>query len=253
MEEDLQDMVDSTRYCIQQALSKLSTTGRSVSDVKGVGITNQRETACVWSRSSGKPLHPAIVWLDARTAPTVKALGSKTEHGMDVLKKRTGLPLSTYFSAVKLRWLLDNVDAVREAHAKDDLMFGTVDTWMLWNLTGGMDGGLFLTDVTNASRTMLMDLETLDWDADALSFFGIKRSCLADIVSCSQVYGQMAHGPLEGVPIAGMIGDQQAALVGQKCLSLGESKNTYGTGCFLLYNTGTDIVPSNHGLLTTVR
>jgi glycerol kinase len=210
-------MLETTQDCIHKALSQL----KDQPLIKGIGITNQRETTCVWSKSTGKPLHHAIVWPDSRNTQTVKTLAQKSDKGLDVLRKKTGLPLSTYFAAVKLRWLLDNVDAVREAHEEDDLLFGTVDTWMLWNLTGGVKGGRFLTDVTNASRTMLMNLETLDWDDEALEFFGIKRSCLADIVSCSQIYGDMADGPLKGVPIAGMIGDQQAALVGQKCLSVG--------------------------------
>lgn len=161
------------------------------------------------------------------------------------------LPLSTYFSATKLRWLLDNVPEVQKAHDSDDLMFGTVESWVLWNLTGGIDGGLHLTDVTNASRTMLMNIRTTEWDKDCLDFFGIRASCLPKIVSNAEVYGKISCGSFKGLPIAGMIGDQQAALVGNKCVELGSAKNTYGTGAFMLFNTGEEVVPSNYGLLTT--
>lgn len=196
-------------------------------------------------------LTSAIVWPDTRNTVTVRLLGLKTKHGSDVLKEKTGLPLSTYFAGTKLRWMLDNVDAVKEAHDKDDLMFGTVESWVLWNLTGGVNGGLHLTDVTNASRTMLMNLKTLQWDDECLKFFGFRDKILPKIVSNAEVYGKVSSGAFEGLPIAGMIGDQQAALVGNKCVELGSAKNTYGTGAFMLFNTGHEIVPSNYGLLTT--
>jgi len=252
MEERPQDIMDAINKCIEQGVDELEKKGIKKSEIKGVGITNQRETACVWSRKTGKPLYNAIVWPDTRNTGTVRQLAAKSDKGVDAIKAKTGLPISTYFAGVKLKWMLDNVDAVKEAHDSDDLMFGTVDTWILWSLTGGLNGGLFLTDVTNASRTMFMSLKTLSWDDELLEFFGVKKSCLAEIVSNAEVYGKMSSGALQGVPIAGLIGDQQGALAGQKCLAAGEAKNTYGTGCFMLYHTGKEVVPSNHGLLTTV-
>jgi len=246
------EIMSSIYTCIEGGLDKLVEKGYKREDVKGVGITNQRETACVWSRKTGRPVHNAVVWPDTRNTTTVRQLASKSDKGVDALKEKTGLPLSTYFAGVKLRWLLDNDQAVKAAHDSGDLLFGTVDTWILWNLTGGLDGGVFKTDVTNASRTMFMNLKTLAWDDELLDFFGVKKECLAEIVSNSEIYGKISSGSLKGLEIAGMIGDQQAALAGQKCLTAGEAKNTYGTGCFMLYHTGPDINISNHGLLTTM-
>ena len=198
-------------------------------------MTNQRETTALWRRSTGEPLHNAIVWMDTRTDALVDELSR--HGGKDRLRERTGLPLATYFSGLKLRWLLDNVPGAKQAAEAGDLMFGTIDSWLLWNLTGGRQGGLHLTDVTNASRTQLMNLATLDWDDEILQLLDIPRALLPKIRSSSEVFGY-AKGALEGVAIAGLIGDQQSALLGQACLSPGEAKNTYGTGCFLLMNTG---------------
>nr|KAG5703569.1 hypothetical protein BaRGS_000954 [Batillaria attramentaria] len=193
------------------------------------------------------------VWLDLRTASTVKSLIEKTpQKNKDYLRPYCGLPITTYFSAVKLRWLLDNCEKVRQAVKDGRCMFGTVDSWLMWNLTGGVNGGCHITDVTNASRTMLMNIHTLQWDDFLCRFFDIPKAVLPEIRSSSEVYGKMASGPLQGYPISGILGDQQAALVGQTCFKLGQAKNTYGTGCFLLYNTGTQPVESKNGLLTTV-
>jgi glycerol kinase len=220
--------------------------------IAAVGITNQRETALVWDRTTGEPVYNAIVWQDTRTDGIVRKLG-ELGGGQDRYKAKVGLPLATYFSGPKVRWILDNVDGAREKADKGDLVFGNMDTWVLWNMTGGVDGGLHITDPTNASRTMLMDLSTLSWDADIAAEMGIPLSMLPEIRSSSEVYGQgRAGGNLPGVPISGDLGDQQAATFGQACLSVGEAKNTYGTGNFMLLNTGTDQVPSNNGLLTTV-
>jgi glycerol kinase len=210
-----------------------------------IGITNQRETTVVWSRKTGKPIANAIVWQDMRVAGDVARLAR--EIGDDFFRSRTGLPLSTYFSALKLRWILENVEgALRQAEA-GELLFGTIDTFLAWKLTG-----LHITDVTNASRTQLMNLKTLAWDAELLKAFSIPAQMLPRICSSSEVYGRVKEGPLSGVPVAGILGDQQAALVGQTCFKSGEAKNTYGTGCFLLMNTGEEPVASKHGLLTTV-
>lgn len=254
MEEDPEEIYESCLECVNKAIEKLeSETEYKRGDVKGFGITNQRETTLVWDKKTGKKLYNAIVWPDTRNTSTVKKLAKQSKDGLDALKEKTGLPISTYFAGVKLRWLLDNVKEVAEAHENKTLLFGTVDTYLLWKFTGGLDGGLLYTDVTNASRTMFMSLKTLDWDAELLEFFGVDKSCLAQIVSNSQVYGDMKCGSnLDGVPIAGLVGDQQGALVGNKCFQPGQAKNTYGTGCFMLLNTGEDIVASKNGLLTTV-
>jgi glycerol kinase len=224
------------------------------SDIAALGITNQRETAVVWDRRTGRPLHNAIVWQDTRTDRIASAL--ERDGRGDVIRAKSGLPPATYFSAAKVQWILENVNGARAAAERGDALFGTTDTWLLWNLTGGARGGVHVTDVTNASRTMLMDLETLDWDDELLSFFGIPRTMLPSIASSSplQPYGvTSADGPLGGeVPITGILGDQHAAMVGQVCLQPGEAKNTYGTGNFLLLNTGEQIVRSSNGLLTTV-
>ncbi|HXK07092.1 MAG TPA: glycerol kinase GlpK [Verrucomicrobiae bacterium] len=214
-------------------------------DIGAVGITNQRETTVMWDRRSGDPVHNALVWQDTRTAPAVAEMA---RPNLDRFRAQTGLPLATYFSALKICWILDRVPGARERAAAGDILFGTIDSFLTWKLTGG----LHITDCTNASRTQLMNLATLDWDPDLLDAFRIPRACLPRIASSSEVYGNIAAGPLAGVPIAGILGDQQAALAGQACFHPGEAKNTYGTGCFLLLNTGTKPVPSNHGLLTTV-
>jgi len=226
-----------------------------VADVAAVGITNQRETTVVWNRRTGKPYHNALVWMDTRTGELVTEFsksGGSTGGGPDRFREKTGLPLATYFSGLKLRWLLDHVPGLRADAERGEALFGTMDAFLVWHLTGGTNGGLHLTDVTNASRTQLMDLKTLDWDDDLLAAFGVPRAMLPQIRSSSEVYGHVTSEVLPGVPLAGILGDQQAALVGQTCFAPGEAKNTYGTGCFMLLNTGTDLVPSNFGLLTTV-
>jgi glycerol kinase len=235
-------------------MSTLNATNLSSKDIVALGITNQRETTLVWNRNTGRPYYNAIVWQDTRTDRIASAL-DRDGRG-DVIRHKAGLPPATYFAGGKLQWILDNVEGVRAAAERGDAVFGTIDTWLLWNLTGGPRGGVHVTDVTNASRTMLMDLETLDWDDELLSFFGIPRAMLPSIASSSprQPYGVTTpDGPLGGeVPITGILGDQHAAMVGQVCLQPGEAKNTYGTGNFLLLNTGEQIVRSRNGLLTTV-
>ena len=220
------------------------------SDLVAVGITNQRETTVVWDRKSGKPAHNAIVWQDTRVADSVTEFAKS--GGQDRFRHQTGLPLSTYFSGLKIRWLLENVAGLRARAEAGDVLFGNVDTYLVWQLTGGGKGGVHITDVTNASRTQLMNLHTLDWDAEILSAFRIPRAMLPKIRSSSEVYGTATETALKGVDIAGILGDQQAALVGQTCFQPGEAKNTYGTGCFLLVNVGERPIPSQHGLLTTV-
>ena len=222
-----------------------------VQDVVAVGITNQRETAVVWNRKTGKAYYNAIVWQDMRTADLV-AKFSMGEHGQDRFREKTGLPLATYFSGLKVKWLLDNVPGLRADAERGDALFGNMDAYVIWNLTGGIHGGLHLTDVTNASRTQLMNLQTIDWDDELLANFTVPRAMLPQIRPSSEVYGTVKSEVLPGVPIAGILGDQQAALVGQTCYEPGQAKNTYGTGCFLLMNTGTELRPSTCGLLTTV-
>lgn len=224
----------------------------SATDIAAVGITNQRETAVVWNRKTGKPYYNAIVWQDMRTAELVTQFAAQSPLGQDRFREQTGLPLATYFSGLKLKWLLDNVPGLREDAQRGDAFFGNMDSFVVWNLTGGTNGGLHLTDVTNASRTQLMDLRTLDWDDALLDAFTVPRAMLPQIRPSSEVYGTVASEVLPGVPIAGILGDQQAALVGQTCFEPGQAKNTYGTGCFLLMNTGTELRPSTCGLLTTV-
>jgi glycerol kinase len=224
----------------------------STADIAAIGITNQRETAVVWNRKTGKPYYNAIVWQDMRTADLVAQFAADSPDGQDRFREKTGLPLATYFSGLKLKWLLDNVAGLREDAERGDAFFGNMDSFVVWNLTGGPNGGLHLTDVTNASRTQLMDLKTLDWDNDLLDAFTVPRVMLPQIRPSSEVYGMVQSEVLPGVPIAGILGDQQAALVGQTCFEPGQAKNTYGTGCFLLMNTGTELRPSTCGLLTTV-
>lgn len=228
----------------------LESAGVGAESVAAIGITNQRETAIVWDRSTGEPVCNAIVWQDTRTQPLIDRLAA--EGGIRRFAEVTGLPLATYFSASKIAWILDNVEGARERAERGDLLFGTPDTWVLWNLTGGPDGGVHATDVTNASRTLLMDLRTLDWDDALLGAFGVPRSMLPSIRSSSEVYGEAKGTALDGTPIAAILGDQQAATFGQVAFERGESKNTYGTGNFLIVNTGDQIVESEHGLISTV-
>ncbi len=251
VEHDPVEIWDRTSSVVQTGLNKAGLTYR---DLAALGITNQRETALVWDRRTGRPYYNAIVWQDTRTDRIATAL-DRDGRG-DVIRRKAGLPPATYFSAGKVQWILENVDGVREAAEAGDAIFGNTDSWLIWNLTGGKDGGVHVTDVTNASRTMLMDLETLDWDDELLSFFTIPRSMLPQIRPSSEPnhYGTtLASGPLGGeVPLSGILGDQQAATVGQVCFAPGEAKNTYGTGNFMLLNTGEELVRSNAGLLTTV-
>ena len=251
MEHNPVEIWERTGSVLQTALNR---TNLRAGDLAALGITNQRETTLVWDRHTGRPYHNAIVWQDTRTDRIASAL-DRDGRG-DVIRHKAGLPPATYFSAGKAQWILEHIDGVREAADRGDAIFGTADTWVLWNLTGGPRGGIHVTDVTNASRTMLMDLETLDWDDELLSFFDIPRQMLPRIASSSsaEAFGATSStGPLEAaVPITGILGDQQAAMVGQVCLSAGEAKNTYGTGNFLLLNTGEKIVRSENGLLTTV-
>ncbi len=236
-----------TQEVIAEALQPKGLTAK---DLAAVGITNQRETTVVWNRKSGEPVYNAIVWQDTRVSGYVEELSRS--GGQDRFRGKTGLPLATYFSGLKIRWILENVPGVSTLAASGEVLFGNVDTYLLWNLTGGTNGGIHITDVTNASRTQLMNLETLAWDEEILGLFGIPAAMLPRIVSSSEVYGQIASGPLGGVPLAGDLGDQQAALVGQTCFEPGQAKNTYGTGCFLLLNTDDKLVQSKFGLITTV-
>jgi len=219
-------------------------------DLAAIGITNQRETTVVWDRRSGAPLCNALVWQDTRVADMLPRYVDKP--GVEFFRTRTGLPLSSYFSSLKIRWILDNVPDARRLAEAGDALFGNIDTFLVWHLTGGPHGGLHVTDVTNASRTQLMNLQSLDWDADLLTAFDIPRAMLPEIRSSSERYGEAVPEAIRGVPIAGILGDQQAALVGQTCFRPGEAKNTYGTGCFMLMNTGETAVQSRFGLLTTV-
>jgi len=241
VEHDALEIWERTQQVIRGALAKAEAES---SDVAAIGITNQRETTLVWEKATGRPIYNAIVWQDTRTDVICNQLAKS--GGQDRLRDKTGLPLATYFSGPKIKWTLDNVPGAREQAEKGELLFGNMDTWLIWNLTGA-----HVTDVTNASRTLLMNLVTLDWDADILSLLGIPREMLPRIVSSSEVYGH-AKGALGGVPVAGDLGDQHAALFGQTCYSPGEAKNTYGTGCFMLMNTGEVPVPSKNGLLTTL-
>jgi glycerol kinase len=248
VEHDASEIWRNMQEVIGVALSKADITRH---DVVGIGITNQRETTVVWERATGKPIYNAIVWQDTRTQEIVNRLAGNA--GVDRFKATVGLPLSTYFAGTKIVWILENVEGARERAERGELLFGTTDTWVLWNLTGGPDGGVHVTDVTNASRTLLMSLTTLQWDEDILKEFGIPRSVLPEIRSSSEVYGTAESSSLlREVPIAGILGDQQAATFGQAAFGAGEAKNTYGTGNFLIFNTGTEIVHSKNGLLTTV-
>jgi glycerol kinase len=241
VEHDPLEIWENTQEVMQAALQK---SGLKPADLAAIGITNQRETTVIWDRVSGKPIHNAIVWQDTRTDAICSDLAK--EGGQDRLRNKTGLPLATYFSAPKIKWLLDNVPGALGRSENGDLLFGNMDSWIIWNLTG-----VHVTDVTNASRTLLMNLKTLDWDAEILGLLGIPRSLLPEIRSSSEIYAS-ARGQFAGVPVSGDLGDQQAALFGQTCFTPGEAKNTYGTGCFMLMNTGLEAVASKSGLLTTL-
>jgi glycerol kinase len=246
VEHDAREIWLRTREVIGGALAQ---SDAEAGDIAAIGITNQRESTVVWDRATGEPIHNAIVWQDTRTDQLVRELAG--DEGVDRLRERVGLPLSTYFSGPKVTWLLDNIAGARGRAENGELAFGTMDTWVLWNLTGGTDGGVYVTDVTNASRTMLMDLETLDWHEPSLELMGIPRALLPEIRSSSELYGEAAGTAVGGRPITGILGDQQAALFGQTCFARGDAKNTYGTGSFLLLNTGGEIARSQN-LLTTV-
>jgi glycerol kinase len=251
VEHDPTEIWERTSTVIRTALTRANL---QVTDLCALGITNQRETAVVWDKSTGRPLYNAIVWQDTRTDRIASKL--EREGAGDVIRRKAGLPPATYFSGGKIQWILENVDGAREAAERGDAVFGNTDTWVLWNLTGGVDGGVHVTDPTNASRTMLMDLETLDWDDELLGFFGIPRSMLPEIKPSSYAEGYgttRSNGPVGGeLLLTGDLGDQQAATVGQVCFAPGEAKNTYGTGNFMLLNTGTELVRSKSGLLTTI-
>ncbi len=244
VEHDAMEIWERTQEMIRAGLGKIQ-----LSDLAAVGVTNQRETAVVWDRSTGQPVHNAIVWQDTRTDQICNELSA--DGGQDRFRTTTGLPIATYFSGPKIKWILDNVDGVRAKAESGEVVFGNIDTWVIWQLTGGPDGGAHVTDVTNASRTMMMNLETLDWDDEILGILGVPRAMLPQIRASSEVYGE-AKGDLAGIPVAGDLGDQQAALFGQTCFAVGEAKNTYGTGNFLLLNTGNEAVQSKSGLLTTL-
>ena len=244
VEHDAMEIWERTQEVVRAGLDKVQ-----ASDIAAVGVTNQRETAVVWDRSTGQPVHNAIVWQDTRTDQICNELSA--DGGQDRFRAKTGLPIATYFSGPKIKWILDNVDGVRARAESGDVVFGNIDTWVIWLLTGGADGGAHVTDVTNASRTMMMNLETLDWDDEILGILGVPRAMLPEIRASSETYGEARNG-LAGIPVAGDLGDQQAALFGQTCFSVGEAKNTYGTGNFLLLNTGSEAVQSKSGLLTTL-
>ncbi len=249
VEHDPMEIWARTQDVVKGAMNRAGITAK---DLAAVGITNQRETTVVWDKNTGKPYHNAVVWMDTRNDKIVAEMAK--DGGQDRFRPQVGLPLATYFSGLKVKWLLDNVPEIRAAADAGNAIFGNIDTWLIWNLTGGVNGGAHVTDVTNASRTMLMDLDTLSWNADIAAAMGIPMSMLPAIKSSSELYGYtLDDGPFGGrIAVAGDLGDQQAATVGQACFSPGEAKNTYGTGCFMILNTGTEPVPSNNGLLTTL-
>jgi glycerol kinase len=247
VEHDPQEIWARSQEVLDEALEQA---GGNRDDIAALGITNQRETTVVWDRNTGEPVHNALVWQDTRTDKLVDELSA--DGGQARFQEKVGLPLATYFSGPKVRWILDNVDGARDKAEAGDLAFGNMDTWLIWNLTGGTNGGLHITDVTNASRTMLMDLESLSWDEDIAGTIGVPTSMLPEIRASSEVYGEVSSGAFQGIQIAGDLGDQQAATFGQACFDVGEAKNTYGTGNFLLLNTGTEAVQSKNGMLTTV-
>jgi glycerol kinase len=247
VEHDANEIWARSQEVLDEALEQA---GGNRDDIAALGITNQRETTVVWDRNTGEPVMNAIVWQDTRTDKLVDELSA--DGGQARFQAKVGLPLATYFSGPKVRWILDNVDGARDKAEAGDLAFGNIDTWLIWNLTGGTNGGLHITDVTNASRTMLMDLKTLSWDEDIAGTIGVPTSMLPEIRASSDVYGEVSSGGFQGIQIAGDLGDQQAATFGQACFDVGEAKNTYGTGNFLLLNTGTEAVQSKNGMLTTV-
>jgi len=247
VEHDPEEIWRRTTEVIAEAMQAK---GLKPEDLSGIGITNQRETTVVWNKKTGKAVYNAIVWQDTRVADTVAEFTAN--GGQDRYRAKTGLPLATYFSGLKIRWILNNVAGARAAAEAGELLFGNIDAFLIWNLTGGVNGGVHVTDVTNASRTQLMDLETLNWDKSILADFNIPAAVLPKIVSSSEVYGKATLGAIKDVAVAGDLGDQQAALFGQACFKPGEAKNTYGTGCFMLMNTGEKVVPSKCGLLTTL-
>ncbi len=247
IEHDPMEIWEAILESIREAVDAA---GAKPEEIACIGLDNQGETVVVWDKLTGIPVYNAIVWQDTRTDALCNELAA--QGGQDRFRARTGLPLATYFSGPKIRWLLDNVPQVQQAAEKGSALFGNVDSWLIWNLTGGTHGGIHITDVTNASRTMLMNLETLNWDPDMLKVMGIPRSMLPAIKASSEVYGKCANSGLDGIPVAGDLGDQQAALFGQTCYDPGEAKNTYGTGCFMLLNTGTKPIQSKNGLLTTL-
>ncbi|XP_006617527.1 glycerol kinase isoform X3 [Apis dorsata] len=253
VEQDPKEILEAVIECIKKTIEKLKDININVSDIKAIGITNQRETTLMWDKNTGEPLHNAIVWLDMRTTTTLEdildSVPNKTRN-KNYLKPLCGLPMSPYFSALKIRWLIDNIPRVKHAIDEERCAFGTIDTWLIWNLTKGQ---LHVTDVSNASRTMLMNIESLKWDPLLCRFFGIPQHILPEIRSSAEVYTTISNPEvLAGVPIAGCVGDQQGALLGQLCLKPGQAKATYGTGCFLLYNTGSIKVDSTQGLITTI-
>ncbi|MGA7839557.1 MAG: FGGY family carbohydrate kinase, partial [Candidatus Acidiferrales bacterium] len=247
VEHDPDEIWRRTQDVIAEAMQAK---GLRPKDLAAIGITNQRETTIVWNRKTGRPVYNALVWQDTRVDDAVADFSR--DGGQNRFREKTGLPLATYFSGLKIRWMLKNIPGAQEAAAKGDLLFGNVDTFLLWKLTGGTQGGVHVTDVTNASRTQLMDLATLAWDENILATYGIPEKILPKIASSSEIYGKAQLESIREVPIAGILGDQQAALVGQTCFNAGEAKNTYGTGCFMLENTGTMPIHSKFGLLTTV-
>ncbi|XP_048515166.1 glycerol kinase isoform X1 [Athalia rosae] len=253
VEQDPKEILFAVKACVKEVLRRFETLGLFISDIVTIGVTNQRETTVAWDGTTGEPLYNAIVWSDIRTDSTVDQIIAKfPDQSKNHLKPLCGLPVSPYFSALKIRWMKDNVPTVWKAVRERRCKVGTMDTWVIWNLTGGKDGGLYITDVTNASRTMLMNIETLTWDPTLCRYFDIPMKLLPDIKSSSEIYGKVTIGPLKGITISGVLGNQQSALVGQNCLQQGQAKNTYRSGCFLLCNTGTTRVQSSHGLVTTV-
>ncbi|KAJ3704701.1 hypothetical protein LUZ61_008406 [Rhynchospora tenuis] len=262
VEHDPVEILESVKICMAKAIDKATVAGYNVeAGLKGVGLTNQRETTVIWSKATGLPLYNAIVWMDVRTSSICRRLEKELSGGRTHFVDTCGLPISTYFSALKILWLIENVEVVQNAVRTGDALFGTIDSWMIWNLTGGHNGttrdgryraASYVTDVSNASRTMLMNLKTLDWDQPTLDTLGIPLEMLPEIISNSEEIGIIAEGwPLAGVPITGCLGDQHAAMLGQLCKK-GEAKSTYGTGAFILLNTGTESVKSSHGLLSTI-
>ena len=254
MEQDPREIVQSVEECIQKATESFEDLGNSTGDIKAIGITSQRETTVLWDRDSGEPLHNAIAWPDTRTQGIVREL--KERIGSERLQDICGLPLSTYPSALKLTWLLRNNEKVQQVYDQGRLMFGTIDTWLLYQLNGGKEKNVHITDSTNASRTMFMNIRTLEYSSEVLDFFRLdpNKIILPKIVPCSdaEAFGSLASGPLKGMRVTGCLGDQSAALVGQLGFEPGKAKNTYGTGCFLLYNVGEKPVISSHGLLATI-